>query len=904
MILQSISLSGWRCYLDEITVGEFTDKLNVIFGSNGIGKSTLFEAIRRALMDSHSVIGQDIIAIQPWGRALSPKVMVAFDHSGVQYRVTKQFIDNSFTRLERKEGGSFRPLAEGRLADEKVRELLSKNPPGRGLSQARNWGLAQVLWAPQGELKIGELTGDLVSDIRSALGVQITDKTAGPIEQKITEIYDRHFTRQGKVRSGKAAPPIIHLNDALESARQRRTEAIGILQSCEDASRRVEELEARYRQLRLNADEMEKDVQNTRALADQYRVLKAEYDNRQREMEKTQAQHKQLQQHIELIRSTEKELEGNKAEHNRLIAEEPLKQQEVESRSKETEEAKKSLDTVRRGEEIVAQAEMVAEAARQYIDLTKLKTELNRRIQHIQTVKQTLTERKAVRSSLVAPDRRTLKAVRKAMQERDEAQLLMDAALISLEIVPESDGLLEIFTGEETGQVLLSAGKTTLVKGSPEVVAEFKGVARLKASGPASDVQPYRQTLQEKEKEIRKLTRPYGTQDINHLEELANKAENLDRQVGEALKEYETLLDDDDLELLIKNEKEFDAQIAGFEEEHPDWKDLPPDSEVLRRTAVDMKAEHGRKVSEAETAWERSQSALSAAREQLAILLGRLEDTRKAVGKSESHHVEVTKDGKSIQDRENELNKILIDWDSCRVALKNVEDQLQKFESDPTAALEKLEKNLAAIQDSAQQTRDEERAAMGTLEALVAQGPYSTLAQAEEEVALLEDDIRRETLHMDAIKLLFETVHKCRIEAVESVAMPVEDATTRLLHRMAGRRIGRIKIGQTFEPSGVSPELADSTVDLINLSGGEQEQLYLATRLALAEALAKEERQMVVLDDVLTATDTGRLARVMNILEEASERLQILILTCHPERYRSLSDALFFDLELMLKNKG
>jgi len=45
--------------------------------------------------------------------------------------------------------------------------------------------------------------------------------------------------------------------------------------------------------------------------------------------------------------------------------------------------------------------------------------------------------------------------------------------------------------------------------------------------------------------------------------------------------------------------------------------------------------------------------------------------------------------------------------------------------------------------------------------------------------------------------------------------------------------------------------------------------------------------------------DTGRLARVMNVLEEAAQRLQILILTCHPERYRGLKHAAFFDFEAL-----
>ncbi len=118
----------------------------------------------------------------------------------------------------------------------------------------------------------------------------------------------------------------------------------------------------------------------------------------------------------------------------------------------------------------------------------------------------------------------------------------------------------------------------------------------------------------------------------------------------------------------------------------------------------------------------------------------------------------------------------------------------------------------------------------------------------------------------------------CRSEAIAAVSRPVEAMATKTLQRIAGRWLGRIQVRDTFEPSAVVPESIEEAVTLDNLSGGEQEQLYLATRLALAEVLGKEERQLVVLDDVLTATDTGRLARIMNVLEEAAQRLQILIL--------------------------
>lgn len=95
------------------------------------------------------------------------------------------------------------------------------------------------------------------------------------------------------------------------------------------------------------------------------------------------------------------------------------------------------------------------------------------------------------------------------------------------------------------------------------------------------------------------------------------------------------------------------------------------------------------------------------------------------------------------------------------------------------------------------------------------------------------------------------------------------------------------------------PPVLEDAVSLDNLSGGETEQLYLATRLALASFLADEKRQTVVLDDVLTATDRVRLGRVLQALDDASERLQVIILTCHADRYERLAKARFFELEAL-----
>ena len=150
MNIRSIRVADWRCFLDDIEVGPFEEGLNIIYAPNGTGKSTLFEALKRALLDGHKVTGKDVESIRPWGRNLAPKVTVEFIHDDQEYRVTKQFLDSPGALLERKEDGRYCRIAEGASADEQTREILTKNPPGKGLAKTPNWGIAQVLWAPQG----------------------------------------------------------------------------------------------------------------------------------------------------------------------------------------------------------------------------------------------------------------------------------------------------------------------------------------------------------------------------------------------------------------------------------------------------------------------------------------------------------------------------------------------------------------------------------------------------------------------------------------------------------------------------------------------------------------------------------------------------------------------------------
>jgi len=898
--IRSIRVADWRCFLDEIQVGPFEEGLSIIHAPNGTGKSTLFEALRRALLDGHKVIGKDVEAIRPWGRNLAPKVTVEFIHDGQEYRIAKQFLDSPCALLERKENGRYRRLAEGVYADEQTREILTKNPPGKGLAKTPNWGIAQVLWAPQGNLAISSLTGDVVSDIRSMLSAQAASGSTGSVEKRIEERYLQLFSAKGKLKAGKDAPPLTRLKDRLEEAIAARQKAYDLYVAFEKASRRVEELRTRRMQARYNADETMKALRNARAVAEIYRTLVAERNQRSERVTAAEAQYKELKQRIDLIKSTKRDLGEAQKMLTTLESEVPLKDREVQEREKEAARWKAELEDARKGREAVDKAVQIADVARRFNECGKELRRISEIISKIEKAEKALAECRKKRNAHVAPDARTLKVIRKVIKDRDDAQLRIDASLITLEIVPHKDGSVEVVSGETTGFMPLKAGTPTQVHGSPEVVAEIPRLARLRAWGPVGSVEEHREARAKADKKLKELTDPFGKSDLDSLESVAEKGKELDASVAEADTKLQTLLAGRTLDELVQERNTFDTTSKSFLGTYPDWGKTAPDTDALDAEAEDAKLAFITRVENAEAAWDKTRSALTAVSGQKETLSQRLEDAKRRVTTLREKLSELTSDGKSLEERESQLLRTTMAWQSAQTRLAEIQGQLNQYGDEPVAVVERLEAQLEAANQESNQAREQEVREEARLEGLSAQGPYSALVMMEERVAQLQQEVRREELRVEAIRLLYDTVTACRSEAIAAVSMPVETTATKTLQRIAGRRLGRIQVGETFEPSTVVPESIEEAVTLDNLSGGEQEQLYLATRLALAEVLGKEERQLVVLDDVLTATDTGRLARVMNVLEEAAQRLQILILTCHPERYRGLKHAAFFDLETLI----
>lgn len=72
-----------------------------------------------------------------------------------------------------------------------------------------------------------------------------------------------------------------------------------------------------------------------------------------------------------------------------------------------------------------------------------------------------------------------------------------------------------------------------------------------------------------------------------------------------------------------------------------------------------------------------------------------------------------------------------------------------------------------------------------------------------------------------------------------------------------------------------------------DLSRGTQEQLAILTRLAFADLLLEDGAPIsLILDDPLVYSDDARLETMTDILQDASKRMQVILLTCRSKAFR------------------
>jgi DNA repair exonuclease SbcCD ATPase subunit len=897
MILHALRVENWRCFTAPIVLQPSPAGVTLVCAPNGTGKSTLFEALRRGLLDGCRVMGRDVESLRPRGKDLAPAVTIEFAHGGARYRLHKRFLDQPTALLEHMEGARYVSLASGDAADKRVREILQCSPPSRGLSQPQHWGLAQILWAPQGTLALPELSRDVVAHIRQSLGAQVTGEGGRALEERVEKAYAQIFTPQGRYRTGKEAPPVVVLEGRLLQERENRIAAAQRLADYEASAERVVRLaRAREEHVRRHAA-LSAELAEARQRVERYSTLVSAKTRTQAELDAAESRRSEIVRRVEAIARVRRDRVEAEAEHARLTGEEATLAQQLAACEARAHVTRTRLEALRATAASLDAARVVGEHARAYARASTERTRAAEVLRALRDAEGVLEDRRRTLAALNAPDAAAVRAIRAALKARDEAALRLDACAITVEIAPEADGTLEVITDGVAEARALVVHHPVAVSGAPEVEFRLPGVARVKARGPAQNAAALREHLARAEAEVRRLTEPFGTSEGGALEELHDRAMRIERELADADARRAALLNGRTAEQIDRDRTAAETRVQEIEALHPEWISQPPDPDAL---AAEWTAQN-RALTQERTRTEQELSRGEEERDRLRRDHGAIREALSAItARTESYAAEETRlldDGLSNAERDEECKKREKEWSDARRALKQVEEELEAFREDPRRTAQRLEEQIQKCAEDERRAFEEHNKEEGRLTLLGGEGPYSILCKIDEEIAALESDIHRETRRSEAIRLLRDTIARCRTDALNAVSQPAETLASEILSRIQGERLAGVVLSTGFEPRVRHTSAGKDPVDMDSLSGGEQEQVHFAVRLALAEVLARDERQLVVLDDVLTATDDTRLEGILHVLQDRSEQLQIVILTCHPKRYDRLAAALRIDLE-------
>lgn len=203
---------------------------------------------------------------------------------------------------------------------------------------------------------------------------------------------------------------------------------------------------------------------------------------------------------------------------------------------------------------------------------------------------------------------------------------------------------------------------------------------------------------------------------------------------------------------------------------------------------------------------------------------------------------------------------------------------------------DRIRRSIANI-DIAERQANEERvqlvARIAALESTIARegpkGPPSILAEAKEAEDVASALCHRLQREADTLGLLRDTLRLAGEDASRTFLGPVTKRAALYVNRILPNSDLSFDddMGlKTIRRNGIDEACGD-------LSRGTQEQLAVLTRIAFADLLLEKGAPVsLILDDPLVYSDDARLEAMTDILLDAANRMQVILLTCRAKAFR------------------
>jgi exonuclease SbcC len=888
MILYSVRVENYKGIRGPLELDFATDCPNLLEGPNGAGKSTLVEAVQRCLVEGHNTAGVCADTMRPRGTALTPSVSVVFGHAEAVYRISKTFLDAPKAMLEQKRpDGRYDAIATGKVADEKVRELLRSQATKAKDRPGERFGVFSILCAAQGEQHLPALSGNVLEDIRRMLGAQLAGDDGTAFEKMLEKRYAAVWTPGGKPKKG----PLTEIQAKLVDAQSSLQTCLALMAQAAEKEDSAQRLRGRSEQTAAALRGLREQLDAVKPVAEQIVALRGRRAPAVSRLEAADAGYKQQRSELDRIIELTNLAKCCEESQPALALAETDAAGKRDTLALQTEAAHDIWEKATRPNPEIEKLETAIERALALAENWRELENVSHRIDHARTAAHRVAAVEARLVDINAPDSATWGRIQALARDLDEATVRVDALALRFEITAETGMAVNVITGEPGGATELKTDDTLLVRGDGEIAVRLPRVATLRLAGPAGDAAHWRGRRDQADATLGALMAPFQVANWQDLARRVQEREGLAAERVRAEAELSGALAQESLDSLLTEHDSLTAGRQTILADEPSWATKPPDVLEVRATVAALKKKAEAAQAQARLDWQTAVGLLAAAEAALSEATRTRSVNENRLADANQQLAPLLADGRSLADRQDRLAERRRERETAEDAFRAIEAALSTLPADAPERAEEIRQRIDTLEAEIQASREAYQQDEAAVRTILQQGPYSSLAIAEERVRQLEVEEQTERLRLDAIQRLKVAVDAAKEKALSGLAQPVEKRATELLERISGRPLARIRLGSGLEVESIHPEGCGGDAAMEEMSAGEQEQIHFATRLALAEVLAGQERQVLVLDDPLVNTDADKFGRALDLIDKNREHFQFIILTCHPGRYLELENA-------------
>lgn len=888
MILHSVELTHVGCFRTTVRLGPFAPGLNVLAAPNESGKSTALHAATRALFDRHSTRSEEIKALQPAGTSLAPRVVVEFEARAGRFRLAKTFLQKPESQLHQQRSGAWELIADADAADQRVQSLLQSSLPGRGATRPEHWGFLGFLWARQGEPARwpGLDDPEVGQRIRARLARVELDPVIEQLRLRLATAAEAVITATGQPRAGgplrQAEDDLAAIDASLSALRQTRNEL-------DDALRRFQQGEAEVARLEKEHAERSAAAASLRDQSLAAERLRGELEARQQALATAQEKLTAVTTDADTLLRLQRDLSETRASlasaHTAAqAAEQALRELRIRLDHAQADQARheSALHSLRTGHQRLQSLFKLRE-------LTSSAAALARQLTKAEAAAAAVAALEARRIQLpeLAPAR--LKKLEELADSVHTLRTRLQALGLTVDLTPDHTATVETHTPPAPPQTL-PGGQTARLQSPQALELKLVGWGRIAIRSGSHDAPSVAADLARAEAGLQEALQQAGVSTLAAAREAVTARRDLDAQLKTATAALEPHLGDhENLDALRQA-----VATAARRAEALTVSLVPTDAEQAR-SVTDLEAAEAAQAESVKAA----ESALAAFNRQLTQLRSderaasqAAQQASQQVSGHETRARTLEAQARSIADRHPD------GMDAARkaaqLAFAQAEARVVATRGELPPDFEKLpERNkraaasLQQIVHDLQARRTERDQAQATLEILGGQGLYSRETELEERKA--EAVLRRDAARARgwSARVAHDLIEHRKQAATKAVLAPLEQRLTTAFAELTGDTTRQVFLDERLQVSGIGRSREEAHA-FEQLSQGAKEQLLLCLRLAVAQELATDEPQVLILDDVLVNTDCVRQDRILDVLGAQAARLQILILTCHPERYRGL----------------